>query len=39
MPWTTHEVRIKADILELLEQLPEEAIIEYLVSLGYEVSK
>jgi len=39
MPWTTHEVTINADILELLEQLPEEAIIEYLVSLGYEVSK
>lgn len=39
MPWTTQQISIEADILDVLRQLPEEAIIEYLESLDYEVKK
>lgn len=39
MPWTSQTITVDADVMEILQQLPEEAIVEYLQSLGYEVNK
>jgi|694.fasta_scaffold11211_21 hypothetical protein len=39
MPWTSQPITVDADVMEILQQLPEEAIVEYLQSLGYEVNK
>lgn len=39
MPWSPQTITLDVEILELLKQLPEEAVVEYLESLGYEVKK
>lgn len=39
MPWTNQQLNVEVDILDVLKQLPEEAIVEYLESIGYEVKK
>lgn len=39
MPWTPQAITLEVDINEVLSQLPKEAIVEYLESLGYEVKK
>jgi hypothetical protein len=39
MPWTSQPITVDTDVMEILQQLPEEAIVEYLQSLGYEVNK
>lgn len=37
MPWTPQTITVDVDIITILEQLPLEAVIEYLESLGYKV--
>lgn len=39
MSWTPQPITVDADIMDVLQQLPLEAIVEYLESLGYQVSK
>lgn len=39
MPWTTQTLTVDVEIMDVLERLPIEAIIEYLQTLGYEVTK
>lgn len=39
MPWTTQPITVDIDPIDVLEQIPEEAIIEYMQSLGYQVTK
>jgi hypothetical protein len=39
MPWTSQTVTFDVDVIEILKQLPEEAMVEYLESLGYQVNK
>lgn len=39
MPWTSQTISMEVDIDDVLAQLPEEAIVEYLKSMGYEVKK
>jgi hypothetical protein len=39
MPWTSQTITLDVDVIEILKKLPEEAIVEYLQSLGYEVNK
>jgi len=39
MPWTPQTISVEVDIDDVLSQLPKEAIVEYLESLGYEVKK
>lgn len=38
MPWTQQTITVDVEIFDVLQQLPLEAIIEYLESLGYQVS-
>ena len=39
MPWTPQTLSVDVDIMNVLQQLPVEAIVEYLQLLGYEVQK
>ena len=39
MSWTPQPITVDADIMDVLQQLPLEAIVEYLESLGYQVNK
>lgn len=39
MPWTPQTITVDVDINTMLEQLPLEAVIEYLESLGYQITK
>jgi len=39
MPWTSQTITLDVDVIEILKKLPEEAIVEYLESLGYQVNK
>lgn len=39
MPWSPQTISIDVDVMDTLASLPEEAIVEYLQSLGYEVTK
>lgn len=39
MPWSPQTLTIDVEVMDVLSKLPEEAIVEYLQSLGYEVKK
>lgn len=39
MPWSPQTVSVDVNIMKVLEQLPTEAVIEYLESLGYKIEK
>lgn len=39
MPWTPQAISLEIEIMDVLRQLPVEAVIEYLKSLGYNVQK
>jgi hypothetical protein len=39
MPWTPQVISLEIEIMDVLRQLPVEAVIEYLKSLGYNVQK
>lgn len=38
MPWTDQTLNVTVDVLEILEQIPTEAIIDYLRTLGYNIT-
>ena len=39
MPWSPQTLTIDVEVMDVLSKLPEEAIVEYLQSRGYKVTK